>query len=85
MQQENAVFQHKAAALEDKLDGAIATLVVHIKLYIADSNPALKRQLSTSSSYTALKRAISSFSLGLTLVTNASRVTEASSSTAFFP
>ena len=53
--------------------------------HIADSNPALKRQLSILSSYTALMRAISSFSLRLTLVTNASRVTEASSSTASFP
>ena len=60
-----------------------------ITSHTADSSPALERTSSTSSIYTALERAISSFSLCLMLVNyNGLRVTEASShspSTASFP
>ena len=56
--------------------------------YIADSGPALECPSGALSSNTALERALPSFSLHFTMVTNDSRVTEASwhpSSTASFP
>ena len=61
--------------------------VVHTTLtaHIADSSPALERPSSTSSIYTALKQAISSFSLHLMLVTNGSRASSHLPSTASFP
>ena len=44
--------------------------------YIADSGPALECTLSTSSSNTALERALSSFNLRLMMVTEDARVIE---------
>ena len=57
----------------------------HHDAYIIDSGPALERPSSALSSITALERALPSFSLRLTMVTNDSMMTEASSSTASFP
>ena len=56
--------------------------------YIADSSPALDGPSSALSSSTALEQALPSFNVRLMMVTNDSKVTEASwhsSSTAFFP
>ena len=75
MQQGITVFlrtQLKATCLEGT--------VVHTTLqYITDSGPALEHPSSALSSNTAFERALPSFSLCLTMVTNDSRVTEASS------
>ena len=79
---------NKAGMWQTYSEGTVTVLHTTPTTHIADSSPALECPSNASSRYTALERAISSFSLRLTLVTNDSRVTEASShssSTAPFP
>ena len=80
--QEIAVFRLESL---DKHTWTVTVVHTTLTAHIADSSPALERPLSSSSIYTALEGAISSFSLCLTLVTNGLRASWHLPSTAYFP